>query len=76
MPSITRPLEEAEYAVIWKRAMDLLGLAGQPIYERGSSYQLTELETVVSNRDLKKILDAWSRRDITLKLEITKDIED
>lgn len=78
MPMITptNSEQQAVYDTIWRRAMRIMGLAGEPIYEHGSSYQLTVLETVVSYKGLKKILDGWRDQGIELKVEITQEPED
>lgn len=67
---------QSAYTVVWRRAMRIMGLAGEPIYAHSSSYQLTVLETVVSYKGLKKILDGWRDQDIELKVEITQEPED
>ena len=67
---------QSAYTVLWRRVMRIMGLAGQPIYEHSGSYQLTVLETIVTYKGLKKILDGWRDYKIEMKLEITQEPED
>lgn len=76
LPTPTNDKEQSVYSVIWRRAIRIMGLAGEPVYERSGSYQLTVLETVVPYKGLKKILDGWQDQDIELKVEITQEPED
>lgn len=68
--------QQSVYTVIWRRAIRIMGLAGEPVYERSGSYQLTILESIVSYKGLKKILDGWRDQNIELKVEITQEPED
>lgn len=68
--------QQAAYTTIWRRSIHIMSLAGEPVYEHGSSYQLTVLESVVPYKGLKKILDGWQDQDIELKVEIIQEPED
>lgn len=67
---------QSAYTVLWRRVMRIMGLAGQPIYEHGGgTYALTTMETIVTYKGLKKILDGWRDYKIEMKLEITQEPE-